>query len=1034
MTDVFISYSRRDKVFTQKLVDALLAANRDVWADWNSIPAASDWDAEIKEGIEKTDTVLFLLSPEWIKSNECRKEMIHAIQHGKRLIPILYLMPDQGQEVPPELAKINWVYMRDTDNFDKAFETLQSAMDTDLDWIKTHTRVQVRAIEWDKKKRDNSFTLRGKDLTDGEQFISSAVGKSPEPTKLQGEYILVSRKDATRRQRITLAGITIALVVSIALGIVAWFQRQEAIKQARISRVGELSAQASSLTEKNFLVSTLLSIEAFNLSGGEFNTDQAKIALVESAQSNPYIIQYLNKHSDLIRTLAFSPDGKILASGSADNSIVLWDVATSTPLGEPLFGHSEWVMSVAFSPDGKILASGSADGTIILWDVQTRQKLATLIGHSQSVNSIAFSPNGKNLASGSSDNSIILWNIASQKQVSSLIGHSDIVMSVAFSPDGKTLASGSWDDSIIFWDVDSRQPIGQPISSNSNMSIAFSPDGKTLASGSLEGTVKLWDVETGQLIGQPLIGHTDQVQSVVFSPNGMVLASGSFDQNIIFWNIETQEAIGKPLRGHSNGVTSLAFSPDGNFFASGSVDKSVILWSMVSSQANYLQAGGHSNYVSSVSFNPDGSLLASGSWDNTILIWDSNILQPIASLTGHTDWVNTVAFSPDGQWLASGSDDNTIRLWDTKEFQLSGEPLFNHTKGVSSVAFSPDSKILASGSLDNTIILWDVSKREPMGQPLEVHASSVKSVVFSPDGKILASGSWDKTIILWDVETRQPIGKLTDGSSGQVQSVAFSPDGQTLASGSVDNTEIFLWDVNSKQLIGKLINGHTNGVVSLNFSPDGAMLVSGGADSAIVLWDMATLNPMGFLTGHSKYVESVAVSPDGQRLASGSDDTTVILWDMNVSSWIEISCQRAGRNFTRTEWKKYFPNNEYRKTCDQWTLESEATTASATSAPTENTTANSNAQVLKSGSSSVEEDLNIVNKTDKVTKVSWINFEGGEEAFLELAPGESAELSTFETHAWRFRDPAESLIYEYVATDQAVQEITINTDLTVTVK
>src|SRR6185503_12410273 len=203
MDDIFISYSRRDKDFTQKLYDALKGVNRAVWADWDSIPAASDWFAEIKQGIEETDSVLFVLSPAWIKSNECRKEMEYAVEMGKRLFPILW-EPVDPKDVPPVLAKINWVYMREGDDFDQAFQTLCSAMDTDLDWIKKHTRLQVRAVEWDKKNRDHSFVLRGNDLSDAEQFISGAAQKSPGPTTLQGEYILASRSDANQRQRLTL--------------------------------------------------------------------------------------------------------------------------------------------------------------------------------------------------------------------------------------------------------------------------------------------------------------------------------------------------------------------------------------------------------------------------------------------------------------------------------------------------------------------------------------------------------------------------------------------------------------------------------------------------------------------------------------------------------------------------------------------------------------------------------------------------------------------------------------------------------------
>src|SRR5215510_1559475 len=170
MNDVFISYCRRDKDFTQKLYGALTAANHSVWVDWDSIPASSEWDAEIKEGIQSSDVVVFLLTPEWRKSNECRKEFDYAVLMGKRLIPIMHIEQTPVEDppippVPPELTKIDYVFMRASDDFDKGFARLCNALDTDLDWVKKHTRLQLRALQWEKKKRSASFALRGEDLT-----------------------------------------------------------------------------------------------------------------------------------------------------------------------------------------------------------------------------------------------------------------------------------------------------------------------------------------------------------------------------------------------------------------------------------------------------------------------------------------------------------------------------------------------------------------------------------------------------------------------------------------------------------------------------------------------------------------------------------------------------------------------------------------------------------------------------------------------------------------------------------------------------
>ena len=356
MNDVFISYSRRNKEFTQKLYNALIAVNRTVWADWDSIPAASDWFAEIKEGIEKTNSVLFILSPEWIKSNECRKELIHAIDTGKRLLPILYETVDP-KDVPPELAKINWIYMRENDNFESAFQTLLNAMDTDLDWIKTHTRIQVRAIEWKNKNQDHSFVLRGKDLVEGEQFVASAAGKSPEVTPLQGEYILASRKDATRRQRMTLGGVVTALIISVALGVAAVFQRQEAIAakaraeeaQMRAEEAQERAEQAQAVAEAETRKanSGILSLEAENALAQY--PQRALLLALEAARVN-------EEANEPVR-----PD--------AEEAL---RAALKQVTGTGLSGFTYEVNALQFTKDNRWLVAGTSmiEGEVKIWNIE----------------------------------------------------------------------------------------------------------------------------------------------------------------------------------------------------------------------------------------------------------------------------------------------------------------------------------------------------------------------------------------------------------------------------------------------------------------------------------------------------------------------------------------------------------------------------------------------------------------------------------------------------------------------------------------
>ncbi|KAJ5816310.1 NACHT and WD40 domain protein [Penicillium robsamsonii] len=591
-------------------------------------------------------------------------------------------------------------------------------------------------------------------------------------------------------------------------------------------------------------------------------------------------LQALQGHSSSVQSVAFSPNGQLLASGSLDKTLRLWDTATGA-LQQTLEGHTDWVESVAFSPDGRLLASSSNDKTICLWDTAIGALQQTLKGHTDSVQSVTFSPDGQLLASGSDDETVRLWDTATGALQQTLKGHTDWVQSVAFSPDGRLLASSSDDKTILLWDT-ARGALQQTLEGHTDsvQSVTFSPDGQLLASGSDDETVRLWETATGAL-QQTLEGHTDWVQSVAFSPDGRLLASSSDDKTTLLWDTATG-VLQQILEGHINGINSVAFSPDGRLLASGSDDETVRLWDTATGTLQQTLEG-HTDWVQSVAFSPDGRLLASGSRDKTVGLWDmaTDMATGIATgalqqtLEGHTESVQSVAFSPDGRLLASGSDDETVRLWDTATGVLQ-QVLEGHTGWVQSVTFSPDGRLLASSSEDKTVRLWDIATGV-LQQTLEGHTESVQSVAFSPDGRLLASGSDDEIVRLWDTATGA-LQQAFEGHTGWVQSVTFSPDGRLLASSSDDKT-ILLWDT-ATRVLQQTLEGHTDWVQSVAFSPDSRLLASGSDDETVRLWDTTTGVLLLTLKAHTGWVRSVTFSPDGRLLASSSDDKIVRLWNM----------------------------------------------------------------------------------------------------------------------------------------------------------
>ena len=306
------------------------------------------------------------------------------------------------------------------------------------------------------------------------------------------------------------------------------------------------------------------------------NSPTNKLTTRKKISEHSFLDKTLTGHSDWVRSVVYSPDGRYLASGSGDKTIKISGVATGKQL-RTLTGHSDTVSSVVYSPDGRYLASGSNDKTIKIWEVATGKQLRTLTGHYGEVYSVVYSPDGRYLASGSWDKTIKIWDVVTGKQLRTLTGHSSPVLSVVYSPDGRYLASGSSDKTIKIWEVATGKQLRTLTGhSGSVYSVVYSPDGRYLASGNDDKTIKIWEVATGKQL-RTLTGHSDVVRSVVYSPDGRYLASGSDDDTLTIWEVATGNEL-RTLTGHSETVFSVAYSPDGRYLASGSVDDTIKIW------------------------------------------------------------------------------------------------------------------------------------------------------------------------------------------------------------------------------------------------------------------------------------------------------------------------------------------------------------------------------------------------------------------------------------------------------------------------
>lgn len=578
-------------------------------------------------------------------------------------------------------------------------------------------------------------------------------------------------------------------------------------------------------------------------------------------------------------SLAYSPDGTLLAGGSFSSNIYIWRTDSWQPVAT-LTDHTNWVVDLKFSPDGRILASGSYDGTIRLWDVAQMTVRLTITNPGGKVFGLSFHPEGELLASVGEVESVRIWRISDGALIETLPTCKGDTWSIDWHPDGRHLLFPTENgDVIAIWDYWERRQAGQLSPSNTGFieSLAISPDGTLVAAVGRGVVVHLWSMITRKMVLE-LVGHKAKNIRVAFGYDGQWLAASSLDRTVCIWELPTG-VLRHTLVAHEQLILGMAVHPQKGEIASAANDHTLAIWDTTSGQLlNFLR--GYTGLISTVCFSKDGKHVASGSYSGQLNIWDvetgkNQLMLPRA----HERGIHGMAYSPNNTVLASGdaAGMGTIQLRHSWTGNLI-RTIEISPAAVTCIVFSPDGSLIAGAIGDDTIRIWQNATGKPQ-HIMTGHKNTIYGLAFSPDGRWLASASADTTVHLWNVESGEVVSIFT-GHESWCRDVSFHPSGSTLASAGDDHT-VRLWSIPAGKEIA-VFRGHDAQVRSLTYLPDGNHLLSGSYDGTLRLWDTASGKTVKVFRGHRDFVMSVDISPDGRLAVSGGFDETVRVWEIET--------------------------------------------------------------------------------------------------------------------------------------------------------